>query len=147
MQVIFIKDVQGVAKCDEVRNVKDGWAANLLLPRGLAVPATPQHLAARASRVAAAASRGVKTQAKAAGWLKQLKGKSITVSARASAQKTLYAAVGAAALAKAINEQLGVPVEPDHVTVHEHLKTLGEHQIKVNIGGASCAVSVIIKPA
>jgi len=45
MKVIFIKDVKGIGKRGEVKEVKDGYAINMLLPRGFAENATEQKLA------------------------------------------------------------------------------------------------------
>ena len=41
MKVIFLEDVAGAADAGEVKEVKNGFARNYLLPRGLAAPATP----------------------------------------------------------------------------------------------------------
>lgn len=45
MKVIFLQDVKGRGKRFEVREVPDGYALNLLLPKKLALPHTPQNLA------------------------------------------------------------------------------------------------------
>ena len=44
MKVIFLEDVAGAADAGEVKVVKNGFARNYLLPRGLAAPATPGQL-------------------------------------------------------------------------------------------------------
>lgn len=40
MKVIFIKDMKGQGKKGQIKEVSDGYAANFLLPRGVARPAT-----------------------------------------------------------------------------------------------------------
>ena len=44
MRVIFLEDVPGTADAGEVREVKNGFARNYLMPRKLAAPATPGQL-------------------------------------------------------------------------------------------------------
>ncbi|WP_026389417.1 50S ribosomal protein L9 [[Acholeplasma] multilocale] len=44
MKVIFLKDVKGQGKKDEVKNVSDGYAKNFLLPQGLVKLATENSL-------------------------------------------------------------------------------------------------------
>ena len=42
MKVIFIKDSKGIGKKDEIKDQPDGYARNFLIPKGYAVPATPE---------------------------------------------------------------------------------------------------------
>ncbi len=44
MKVILLKDVMGLGKKMEVKNVSDGYARNFLLQKKLAIPATPDEL-------------------------------------------------------------------------------------------------------
>lgn len=147
MKLIFIKDLPGVAKRDEVREVKEGFAINFLLPQKVALRATKALIESAKARAAAAVNSGVATRAKAEGWVAQLKGKTVTLSARASENGTLYAGVGPEAVASAIAAELHVPVEPGNVVLPAHLKALGSHSITITIAGVSCAMSVNINQA
>jgi len=42
MKVLLIKDVKGLGKAGEIKNAKDGYARNFLIPKGLAKTATPE---------------------------------------------------------------------------------------------------------
>ena len=44
MKVILLDDVRGSGKSGDVVNVSDGYARNMLIPRRLAVEATPQNI-------------------------------------------------------------------------------------------------------
>jgi len=46
MKVIFLQDVKGVAKKDEIKEAKDGYAQNFLFKKKIAIEATPANLAA-----------------------------------------------------------------------------------------------------
>lgn len=55
MKVILLSDIHGVGKRDEIVNVADGYAANFLFPKKLAVQATPSEIAKHAARAKAIA--------------------------------------------------------------------------------------------
>ena len=50
MKVMFVETVEGSGSMGDVKDVKPGYARNYLLPKGLAVPATP-HAVARAEEL------------------------------------------------------------------------------------------------
>lgn len=147
MKLIFIKDVVGVAKRDEVREVKDGFAQNFLLPKGLAVPATSELIAKAKARAASAANAVIVNKTKAEGTLSQIKGKSVKLTARASANGKLYSGIGAEAIAQAISEQFHVQIHASNITLPTHIKSVGAHNIVITLNGVTCAMSVSINQA
>ena len=82
MRVIFIQDIAGVAHRDQVREVSDGYALNFLLPKGLAVRANPEKIAAVALRAKAAEQTQVKARIQAEKYAIQLRGRAVTIEAR-----------------------------------------------------------------
>ncbi|HDN80135.1 MAG TPA: 50S ribosomal protein L9, partial [Chloroflexi bacterium] len=44
MKILLLQNVKGLGKAGDVREVADGYARNYLIPRGMAVPATPSNL-------------------------------------------------------------------------------------------------------
>lgn len=148
MRVIFIQDVANVAYRDEVREVKEGYALNYLLPQGLAVRATPERLAVLKARVTARAAAEGRARSQAEGQLGQLKGKRVTVTARANEQGTLYAGVGPEVIAAAVKQQLGTQLEPHNFSLDQHLKSVGEHTVEISLGeGLGAKITVVITKA
>ena len=45
MKVVLLKDIPGVGRKNEVKNVSDGYALNMLIPKKLVVPGTPASIA------------------------------------------------------------------------------------------------------
>jgi len=151
MKLILVQEVSGVGHRDEVREVAAGYALNFLLPHGLAVRATPEKLAALAQRNQAREQAGSRELERAKAWGNELRGKSVTIIARASKNGTLYAAIPASAVAQAITTQLKVPVTVSQVVLSEHLKAVGNHQITLKfhdtITTTTTTLTLIIKAA
>lgn len=148
MQVIFTHDVIGVARRDEMREVKEGYALNYLLPQGLAMHATPQLVAAATARRTAHQAAQGKVQEQSTRYAEQLRGKGVVVTGKASAQGTLYASIDAQTLVQAIHQQLGVLLQPAQLVMPGHLKSIGKHEITADLGsGLRVSVAVTIKPA
>ena len=51
MQVILLKDVKGQGKAGQVVKVSDGYARNMLLPKKLAMEATPANMKSLAAKL------------------------------------------------------------------------------------------------
>jgi large subunit ribosomal protein L9 len=148
MKVIFIKDVSGVARRDEVKEVSNGYALNYLLPRGLAVNATPTNLAALTQKSQAHEKQNTKQLVQAQAYLSRFKNKIINISANAASSGTLYAALTAEQIADAIQSTAKVPIIPTQLVINEHLKTVGDHKVTVRLHPTiSAVVTVHIKAA
>ncbi|HAO81520.1 MAG: 50S ribosomal protein L9 [Parcubacteria group bacterium GW2011_GWD2_43_10] len=133
MKVIFTKEVAGVARGNDVREVADGFALNYLLPRGLAVRATPEKIQALAQHQEATKNDQINLQNKAHNLADELNGKTVTIIRPASTAGTLYAAVSGEMVAEAVKQQLKVNLLPNQIDVPHHVKTIGQHQVKINL--------------
>lgn len=146
MKVIFIQDVLGVARRDEVKEMSNGYALNYLLPRGLAINATPANLTALTQKSQAHEKQDTKQLAQAQAYLSRFKNKIVTISARAASSGTLYAALTAEQIADAIQNTAKVPITPAQLVINEHLKTIGDHKVTIKLHPTiSVVVTVHIK--
>jgi len=147
MKVILLDNIRGVGRIGDVKEVSDGYAKNFLLPRGKARAASPgavQDIAAlRASREAATAMAQGEAKAAAA----KLSGVIVRLTGRANPKGTLFAARTGADVADALAAQTGIRVSPDNILLSEHLKTLGDHTVTVQLAdGITAPVTVAIDP-
>jgi large subunit ribosomal protein L9 len=147
MRVIFTQEVAGVGKRDEVREVSDGYALNFLLPRGLAINATPQAEAAVVQRQARRVQSESRAAEQAQGYLSQLQGRVVVVKAKASPSGTLYAALTHEQVTDAVQAASKIPLLPNQI-VAEHLKTIGDHKVAVKLHKSVTAnLTLRIQPA
>lgn len=133
MKVILLADVKGTGKKQEIVNVSDGYARNFLIPKKLAMEATPG--AAREVERRQAAERQRETERRLAAEKKasSLRGKVVTVAAKCGAQGRLYGSVTGAEIAEALKAQHGVEIDKRKIELSEPIRTVGETDIVVKL--------------
>ena len=133
MKVIFLQDVKGSGKKGELKNVADGYARNMLLPKGYAVEATPENMNKLAGAQASAQHKidmDIKSANEAAA---KLKGKKVTIIAKAGSNGKLFGSVTAANVAEAISKDLGVKIDKKKITLSTDIKNFGSYTANVKL--------------
>ncbi len=145
MKVILIQDVKTLGKEGEVVKVSDGHARNFLFPQNLAVPATPEALKARKDREQAASRKTNKEMSAAGEIAKKLEGYELVLQEKTSDNGTLYAAVTAKTIAKAL-KKAGFKVSDEMVQLKEPLKEPGDVTLNVSLPhGFEAEIRVVIE--
>lgn len=144
MKVILMTDVPALGHRGDTKEVAAGYARNFLLPRKLAIPATPanlKNLAHLKRQREREEHRAVEAARAAAARVDAL---TMAVVARASEDGRLYGSVTAQDVVEFL-ERNGIAVEKRRVLLDEPIKTLGEHPVPVRLHGevtATLTVSV-----
>ncbi len=144
MKVILMSDVPTLGHRGETRDVANGYARNFLLPRKLAVPATPANLknVEHLKRQRAKEDHRALEVAKAAA--ERIEALTLTVTARASEDGRLYGSVSQQDVVEFL-ERHKLPLEKRRVLLGEPIKALGEYKVPVRLHGdvtAALTVSV-----
>lgn len=128
MKVVLLKDIKGTGKAHTAVEVKDGHALHMLIPQGLAIPATPDALK-RAEAKAKQAEQERAIQSKLVeDRIAALASEKLTFTKKANEQGHLYDAVDA----KEIAEAAKIPV--DAVRIERPFKELGTFEVPVAFG-------------
>ncbi len=141
MRVILLKDVPTLGRAGDVREVKDGYARNYLLPRGLAAPATEGRLQNLARTREAAEQRQARQVREASVLKTQLESLVVEVHAKAGEDGRLFGSVTAQDIAEAISRK-GIEVSKKQVEVPEPLKATGFYRIPVRLHQDTAMVEV-----
>ena len=146
MKIILRADVQDLGRAGELVEVKEGYARNYLLPRSLAVPATPGNLKDFNKKIAAAKEREDRERTAANQVAERLRGRRITIIHRAAEGSTrLHGSVTPADVAEAISKVLGRPIDRREVEIRQPIRALGEYQVNVKLmRGVTVPVQVLI---
>lgn len=145
MKVIFLKDVKGVGRRDEVKDVADGYAMNALIPQGLAVQATTPMLAALEERKKKDAAAHAQADAQHAAALRQLRGARITVRAKANEKGHLYEKLSAEAIVAAVRKEYGAAVPAAAIRLPAHVKTVGEYEAEALLGEHGMRFTLVVE--
>ncbi|HEZ7990743.1 MAG TPA: 50S ribosomal protein L9 [Ruminococcus sp.] len=127
MKVIFLQDVKGSGKKGEVKTVADGYARNMLLPKGYAVEATAKNMNLLEGQKASAQHKIDLEIAAAKEAAAKVKGKKIKISAKAGSNGKLFGSVTAGNVAVALNEQFGVKVDKKKIALSTDIKNFGSY--------------------
>lgn len=133
MKVIFVQDVKGSGKKGEVKNVADGYARNMLIPKGYAVEANSANMSKLQSQQSSAQHKiDLEIQAAKESAAK-LKGKRISITAKAGSNGRLFGSVTAGNVADAIAEQIGVKIDKKKVVLSADIKNFGSYNAVVKL--------------
>jgi large subunit ribosomal protein L9 len=132
MKVILLKDVPALGRSGEIRDVKDGFARNYLLPRGFAALATDKNLQNLAHTREAAQAREARVLRDLGGLKQQLESLVVEVRAKAGDEGRLFGSVTAQDIAEAISRK-GVEVSKKQVEILEPIKTTGFYKIPIRL--------------
>ncbi len=134
MKVLLRSDIDGVGKRGDIIDVSGGFARNHLLPAGKAIAASPgietQAAAMRRSRDLKDARDRESSETVA----RTLVGNVVTLQARATGER-LFGSISAADIVKKVEEQTGAVVDRKDLILEEPIKTVGEHNVRVELLG------------
>lgn len=148
MKVIFLQDVKGSGKKGEVKNVADGYARNMLLPKGLAVEANAKNLSELAGKNAAVAHKIDMEKQQAAEIAAAVDGKTVKTVAKAGTGGRLFGAVTAQQVAECIAAQYGCKIDKKKISLKTEIKNFGTYEAEIRLyAGITAKVTIAVSEA
>jgi len=130
MRVILLKDVENLGKKYEVKEVKNGYARNFLIPQGLAKPATEEAIiwleAQKEIEVKKAEEELKKIQEKAT----VIDGQELIIPVKMGEEGQLFESITPQKISEKLKE-LGFEIKKTQIDLKEPIKELGEFPIKI----------------
>lgn len=145
MKIILLKDIVKVGRKYDVKNISDGYALNMLIPKGLAVIATADAV----KRINLEKSRDegerkihhdllIKN-------LNDLNGLTISLIEKANEKGHLFAGVHKPEIIPAILKQTRIQINEENIVLDKPIKELGSHTVEVRAGNKSINFILDIK--
>lgn len=145
MKVILIKDVKGIGRAHEVVEAKDGHALNYLIPKKLAIPATPTAIKEAELRRKQVDDRMKIDSALLAQNISVLAEAKIVIKVKANEKGHLYDAVGESDISRAVKEQTRIDLPEDAIKLEKPIKELGTFDISVTTADSFGKFSITIE--
>lgn len=133
MKVVFLEDVPRIGRAGEVKEVADGYGRNFLLPRKLALLATPAALKLTEAQRQAAALRRERSEAELRELAQQLDGLPISIKAKVGAKDQLYGSIRTFHIAEEISRITGFDIDRKSVELEEPIRQLGSYEVPIKL--------------
>lgn len=133
MKVILLKDVEGLGKAGDLKEVANGYARNYLLPRQVAAGATPGLVANRSQRIAAEQRKLEKLNESNRQLAQRLGEVSLTFKAKVGTQGRLYGSITSQDIAAALRDSEKITVDRRVIDLAEPIRSLGSYSIPVKV--------------
>jgi large subunit ribosomal protein L9 len=147
MKVVFFEDVEGTAQVGDIKDVKNGFARNFLLPRGVAGPTSKENLQRANSLAQKEARRQEKLDGEARGVAGKLDGYTITIEARVGETGHLFGSVTNRDIAEELTKKTGIAVDSRIVLLPEPIREIGTRQVTIKFTrNVSSEVTVEVAP-
>jgi large subunit ribosomal protein L9 len=149
MQIILKEDVKDLGRSGEMVMVAEGYARNFLLPRKLAVQATPGNMKDLQKRISAAKEREARERADAEQVMVRIRETRLTLTGRAAEGSTrLHGSITSENVASALSQALGLPFDKRNVELKNPIRNLGTHQVGIKLlKGLTAPVTVDVVDA
>lgn len=132
MKVILLEDARGTGKAGDVANVSDGYARNMLIPRGLAVEATAQNIKQLEKKKEAMAKKFAEDKAAALELKKKLEEVTVEVRTKAGKDGKVFGSVTSKDIADALN-QMGFDIDKKKIQLDSPIKATGMTDVNVKL--------------
>ena len=133
MKVILLQDVKGKGKKGQMIEVSDGYARNFMLPKKMAIEATPDAINTMRMNDKATQERIAREKAEALATSKKLREMTVVVKAKGGGAGRLFGSVTNAEIAEALGKQ-GVKLDKRKIVLNETIKNVGTYTATCKLG-------------
>lgn len=134
MKVILLQDVKGKGKKGQMIEVSDGYARNYMLPRKIAVEATPDNINTMRMNDKALLERQTKERAEAVRIMNEMKEVTLTLRVKGGGAGRLFGSVTTQEISEALKEQMHIEIDKRKIVLDEAIKNVGTYTVKCKLG-------------
>ncbi len=146
MKIVLRQDVPKLGEKGSVQTVKDGFARNYLIPKGMAVLATPGELKTVEENDRVQARKIAKQEQQLQSLADRIAGQRLEFTAKAGEQGRLYGSITAGDVAEKLGALVREEIDRRKVALDDPIRTLGEHSVTIHlVGRLRPQVTVVVR--
>ena len=134
MKVILLQDVKGKGKKGQMLEVSDGYARNFMLPKKLAIEATPDAINTMRMNDKATQERIAREKAEALATSKKLREMTVIVKAKGGGAGRLFGSVTNQEIADALEKNGGIKLDKRKIVIADPIKSVGTYTATCKLG-------------
>lgn len=139
MEIILIQDVDNLGGSNELVKVRNGYARNFLIPRGLAVEANPSNKKQLEERLKQVKKKEEKMLAEINSVVAKLNEAPLKVGAKTGTSGKIFGSVTPLQISRAIKDQKGYIIDRRKISITEEVKELGTYKASIDFGNGQHA--------
>lgn len=133
MEIILKQDIKNLGFKDDLVKVRNGYGANYLIPKGMAVLATDNAKKVHAENLRQRAKKEEQARTNAAATAEKLNGVSLSIGMKAGESGKIFGSVNTIQIAEAL-KKAGFDIDRKNILLDDdHVKELGQYQAKVRV--------------
>ena len=133
MIVILLKDVKGVGKAGEVVKVSDGYARNMLIPKGFAKEATEGNVRNLEKQTKIMAEKQAEAKAAAEDLADRMKTLTVNIVSKGGEGGRLFGSITSKDISEALEEQHGIKIDKKKIVLDSPIKHTGDTEVTVKV--------------
>lgn len=133
MIVILKRDVKGTGKAGDVVKVSDGYARNMLLPKGLAEEATKNNVHTLEKAKEKREEEEKQAREAAEKQAEKMKNMRVEINTKAGEGGKLFGSITTKDIADALKEQYGMSIDKRKIVLDQPIKEVGVKRVKVRV--------------
>lgn len=147
MKVLLIQDIEDLGMAGEIKDVAKGYGQNYLIPKGLAVLATPGAMKQADLHRRRAAERRQRLADEMAALAQSIRQTTLVFQAKAGEKGRLYGSVTTAEIADKLGEAVEREIDRRKITLESPIKELGTHKVALRLSAEVVAeFDVVVEP-
>ena len=139
MEIILIQDVDNLGGKNELVKVKNGYARNFLIPRGLAVEASSSNTKQLGEKLKVAKKKEAIMLAQINSVIAKLSESALKVGAKTGTSGKIFGSVTPLQISRAIRDQKGYDIDRKKIHITDEVKELGTYKASIDFGNGQHA--------